>query len=217
MKNIIVIACCRSGHNFVMDQIQSWGEFNTINFEDMLPQKYINQHEMYCRSYLIDPTRDTNRIVVVRDLLNWWASYLTWITKTACSDERKLNYAFRIWTEQVQEAFDITHNIPGAIDVNYDMFKTDPDIRKGLCFVLGGDYSEKRIDKIPEAGNGSSFDKDIPGSQMQTGLRYQQICNTPLRVQYLDMLSQHPEAMQLYKTHFKLTAEQKELCKLITH
>ena len=90
-------------------------------------------------------------------------------------------------------------------------------MRKTLCGFLGGNYSEECIDKIPEAGNGSSFDKDIPGSQMQTTLRYQQIMNTPLKDQYLDILRQHPEAIQLYKTHFNLTAEQKALCNLINH
>ena len=215
MKNIIVIACCRSGHNFMMDQIRSWGLSHIHNWEDCLPSEYSRRWYNHINSGVIDPNKGTTSIIIVRDLLNWWASYLTWITTTTCSDEWKLNYAFRTWTEQVAEVLNITRNIPEAIDVTYDMFVSDPGMRKAFCNMLRGNYSEDWIDKIPEAGNGSSFDKDIPGSQMQTDLRYQQIMNTPLKDQYLDMLHQHPEAIQLYKTHFNLTAEQKALCKLI--
>ena len=217
MKNIIVIACCRSGHNFVMEQIRSWDMGHALlhNFEDVRPENYQGRFDYWRQAGVIDNYFDVNIVIVVRDLLNWWASYLKWAERTDTRNEEKYKHAFMIWKEQVREAFDITRHIPGIVDITYDSFKNDPAIRIGLCNVLCGNYSEKLIDKVPEAGRGSSFDKDIPGSKMKTDLRYQQIMNTPLKDQYLDMLSQHPEAIQLYKTHFNLTAEQKELCNQI--
>ncbi len=216
MKNIIIIACCRSGHNFIMDQIRSWLPVESIlhNFEDILPVHYRDRLKLLEKAGVLNTKLETIPIIIVRDLLNWWASYLTWITQNGTIEiaSDKLNYAFKIWTEQVKEAYDNTRFIPGTIDINYDMFKKDPRIRKGLCFLLGGNYSEERIDRVLDPGNGSSFDKGIPGSEMKTSLRYEQVMAGSSWELYRDMLRLNPEAVMYYRRHFKLTDDQLRIC-----
>lgn len=216
MKNIIVIACCRSGHNFVMNQIRSWDMGHAIihNFEDLKPLKYEARIKYWTKAGVIDNYFDTNTIIVVRDLLNWWASYMTWIFDKPVPEENIQN-AFDIWVAQVKEAFGETEYIDHYHIVNYDIFKWNRSTRKGLCSIIGGEYSEVVIDYVPEAGGGSSFDKGIPGQAMETGLRYKQALAGSHGGYYTHILSQNKEAIQLYKTHFSLTAEQKAICKLI--
>ena len=82
MKNIVVLGCCRSGHNFVMNQIKSWdvnNEMLVYNFEDVRPIDYeVSKKAMVSNGKLFNPKLETINIIVVRDLLNWWASYLKW-------------------------------------------------------------------------------------------------------------------------------------------
>jgi len=69
--DIVIIGCCRSGHNFIRKQVDSWG-FDTFNYEDVVPEQYpqIPSKGKY--------PHNPKNIIVVRDLLNWWASYITW-------------------------------------------------------------------------------------------------------------------------------------------
>ena len=107
MKNIVTISNCRSGHNFVMNQISSWlPDANVVNFEDVLPEKYISQSDHWLKCGLINPEYPVIYVIVIRDLLNWWASYLKWITKDGPQTEEKLMLAFRIWKEQAQDGFE---------------------------------------------------------------------------------------------------------------
>lgn len=211
MKNIIVVACCRSGHNFVMNQIRSWGEFVLVNFEDCLPADY-QKRLNYLEGTIIDTDLETMPVIVMRDLLNWWASYLVWI-KSKDVREEKMQYAFDIWTQQAMEAIDATNHIENKLAVSYDGFKVIPSIRQWLCNKLGGNYSEELIDVVPEAGSGSSFD-NLPGSQMQTHLRYQQVINSTDGPFYLHMLSQNKRAMDIYLDNFEPTADQRQICQL---
>lgn len=213
MQNIIVIACCRSGHNFVMDQIRSWGVFAPINFEDMLPEKYDYMHDLYSRGGLI-PANEPVNIIVVRDLLNWWASYMTWIFYKPVPEENIQNM-FNVWMAQVKEACGETQHIDNYISINYDAFKRSDITRMEICEIIGGNYSELRINQIPEPGGGSSFDSGVPGQAMETGLRYKQAIEGSNGGYYCHVLSQNQEAIELYKKHFNLTEDQKELCRLI--
>ena len=211
MKNIIIIACCRSGHNFVMDQIRSWGDYNIVNFEDMLPAVY-QKHLNYLDGSLVDISLEVIPIIIVRDLLNWWASYMTWIFNKPVPKENIQNM-FNIWVTQVKEAAKVTNYIPGAVDINYDSFKSSVFTRKALCDTIGGEYSEKVLNEIPTPGNGSSFDVGVPGQAMEAGLRYKQAIGGGQSGYYVHILSQNQEALELYKKHFHLTDDQKQLCK----
>lgn len=215
MKNIIIVACCRSGHNFVINQINSWSLDHAIihNFEDLKPEDHKAKFNYWWEAGVIDNYYDIDTIIVVRDLLNWWASYLKWSTLRPASLIIVQN-AFDIWIAQVKEAFGETQFIDHYHIVNYDIFKFNQETRKGLCNILGGEYSEDRIDQVPAAGDGSSFDFSIPGSKMKTHLRYQQMINSPLEDLYFEMLQKNLEAIELYKTYFSLTREQKQLLKL---
>ena len=209
MKNIILVACCRSGHNFVINQIHSWGDYNVINFEDVEPEDY-QKRLNYIEDVFLNNDHDTIPVIVMRDLLNWWASYLTWIRKYAVDDE-KIQHAFNIWTNQTQEAIGKTKYIEGKLEVSFDGFKVIPSIRQWLCESIGGNYSEDRIDVVPDAGGGSSFD-NLPGSQMDTHLRYRKMIKDPY---YLHMLSVNKKAMDLYRDNFSPSPEQMQLLNLL--
>ena len=109
MKNIMLMACCRSGHNFVIEQLKSWDvdkQLLIYNCEDMLPANYgIGKYAIVASGLLLDTELQTYRIIVVRDLLNWWASYLKWAQETPFMlTPKKIRYAFTIWSAQVLEA-----------------------------------------------------------------------------------------------------------------
>lgn len=214
MKNIIIIASCRSGHNFVAEQIRSWGsegEYIIHNFEDVKPRDHDMMKEQFCTSGLIDDTLQTITVLVVRDLMNWWASYLKWIVKDDMPSQEKLNHAFLLWKEQAEEAIQKTTFIASKAIVMYDAFKDMDSERKSLCNIVGGNYNESRLDLVPSPGRGSSFDIGIPGREMKTHLRYQELINGPMRELYYGGLKENPEAVELYKKYFFLSEEKEKI------
>lgn len=229
MKNIIVIASCRSGHNFVAEQIRSWGsegEYIIHNFEDVKPRDHDMMKEQFCTAGLIDDTLQTITVLVVRDLMNWWASYLKWILKSTISTHAKFDndflllkeqthakfdHAFLLWKEQAEEAIQKTTFIASKAIVMYDAFKDMDSERKSLCNIVGGNYNESRLDLVPSPGRGSSFDKGIPGREMKTHLRYQELISGPMRELYCGGLKENPEAVELYKKYFFLSEEKEKI------
>ena len=200
-KRIAIIACCRSGHNFVRNQIESWTNETVLNYEDLRPINY---------------TGNTVNIIVIRDLLNWWASYLKWITKDGIDSylctEKKLNNAFSIWNDIIKESVGITNYIPDKTIVNYDLFRVSQTFRQTVCKMIGGSYNESRLNEVLPAGNGSSFDyQNIPGAELKSNLRYRQIMNSDLKDLYLRILRMNSESIDLYTEYFTLTNEQQNL------
>ena len=204
-KKKAIIACCRSGHNFVRNQIESWTGETVINYEDLRPINY---------------TGNTVNIIVVRDLLNWWASYLKWITKDGldhhvCS-EKQLNNAFSIWDDITKEAFGITNYIPDKVIVNYDDFKKSQSYRISICSMILGSYNESRLDEVVSAGGGSSFDyHKLLGTKLETDLRYNQIMKSDLKNLYLIMLMRNKQSIDIYTECFELTRNQQCLINII--
>ena len=105
MKNIVILGNCRSGHNFVIEQIKSWNPNDLIyNFEDVRPINYeTSKLSMVNERQIFNPELETINIIVVRDLLNWWASYLKWIVKDGTdksfAQPYRLQNAFDIWLD----------------------------------------------------------------------------------------------------------------------
>ncbi|HUW89609.1 MAG TPA: hypothetical protein VMV43_03745 [Candidatus Nanopelagicaceae bacterium] len=69
------ISVPRSGHFFIKNNIESWldNPFEFINLENFSPKDFPN-HETICK---LDPNIYSNslKIIVLRDLLNWFTSY----------------------------------------------------------------------------------------------------------------------------------------------
>ena len=210
------MACCRSGHNFIHEQLKSWDvdkQLLIYNCEDMLPANYEKEkYAIVASGQRIDTQLETIKIIVVRDLLNWWASYLKWGQKTPFMlASEKLRYAFTIWNAQVLEAF-LGRFMHFPTPCEYDVFKTSRYYRNALCQSIGGlFYNEKQLDFVPSSGGGSSFSgTSIKGSELETAYRYKQILDTPLRDAYVRGLRDNALSLGVYKRFFTLTDEQKE-------
>jgi hypothetical protein len=217
------MACCRSGHNFVHEQIKSWDMDKRLliyNCEDMLPANYdTEKYAIASQGLLIDTQLETIKLIVVRDLLNWWASYLKWMSKTnfLFMSLDKVRNAFTIWNAHVLEA-----NIPRYMDptlyCEYDDFRTSMSNRIALCNKIGGcQYNEKMLNYVPSSGGGSSFDgTSVKGSEMKTDYRYKQILDTPLRDAYVRGLQDNMLSVGVYERFFSLTNDQKKFINRIS-
>ena len=190
--------------------IESWGDYDVCNAEDLLPSRF--EHAKPClvaNGKLVDFSKETVIVVVVRDLLNWWASYTNWIHKTWVPNKKQIDYAFHIWASMVTLATDyLDYNIP----INYDIFKKSRPFRELVCNCLNGKYNESTLNKVTPQGNGSSFDPGDKADTMDTHLRYQRIMHTTHADFYIKTLNEHPKAIETYKTHFKnhMTKDQNE-------
>ena len=213
----MLMACCRSGHNFVHEQLKSWDINKRLliyNCEDMLPVNYEKEKfAIVSNGFLLDTQRETIKLIVVRDLLNWWASYLKWIHKNPVhATPKKLDNAFNIWTAQILEA-NTEQSMGPSLYCEYDDFRTSQSSRIALRNKIGGLlYSEKMLNYVPSSGGGSSFDgTGVKGSQMDTGTRYKQIINSELSWDYVTGLQRNPRAVDVYQRFFTLTDEQQEI------
>ena len=217
MKNILLFATVRSGHNFIRQQIESWdvrNEFIIGNFEDVQHPdfgKMKNQivgHAKTGPGKLFDYSLETIKIIVVRDLLNWWASYVKWISKDGLPSQEKVDLAFKIWTSLTVEVEN-----PHFIPVYYDTFKVFKEYRQDICHQIEGTYNEDRLDAVSPQGEGSSFDKmvlDGHAGSMQTDLRYLQLPND-LYPFYMKGLRDHPGAVEAYTKYLPQTPDQEVL------
>jgi len=182
-----------------------------INYENILAYDYRRTLCNWIEAGQIDCCQTTvTPVLIVRDLLNWWASYLTFVPEVSRINHQNL---FDVWVSHVKEAFGETDYITHKEVVNYDHFNSGKCQREYLCHRLGGEYTEARIDQVLEAGRGSSFDgQSVPGRKMKTDLRYHQMTGHDY---YWEMLADNPEAVALYQKHFKLTDDQKQILKAL--
>ena len=125
----------RSGHNFIRKQVETWDtrrEFLIGNFENTLPSNKEAHATIPAGGALIDYSRETFNIVVVRDLLNWLASYLVWMYSRSLTRERlKLLYNVSVWYHIAAEAFNHTHHLDNKYRVVSDKFTSDRKVRAG--------------------------------------------------------------------------------------
>lgn len=200
--NIILFSTVRSGHNFIRQQIESWGDYNVCNAEDLLPENFeLHKPHLVANGKLVDWNQDTAIVVVIRDLLNWWASYVMWVHKSWKPNRDQVDRAFKIWIAMVEEASMVTDYVGFNFPVNYDIFKKNRLLRKVLCDCIGGEYNEDTLDQVTPQGNGSSFDSGYSAKRMDTHLRYQHIMKTQYADFYTRTLREHPEAIEVYKKH----------------
>lgn len=212
----MLMACCRSGHNFIHEQLKSWDTNKQLliyNCEDMLPANYEEEkYAIVAMGQLLDTQFETIKIIVVRDLLNWWASYLKWGQRVPfILAPDKIRNAFTIWNAQVLEAF-LPRFMYFPIPCEYDVFKTSHYYRSALCGRIDGlSYNEKMLNFVPSSGGGSSFDgTSMKGSELKTDYRYKQILDTPLRDAYVRGLQDNMLSVGVYERFFSLTNDQKK-------
>lgn len=212
MKTIVFVSGSRTGHNFIINQVRSWFPSDMqpkmVNYENILAKDYQRTLHAWIEAGQIDDEFQIIPVLIIRDLLNWWASYLNFVPNIA---QRNWQNMFDVWTSHVSESAGLTNHIPNKIIVNYDGFNKRDFVREHLCDAVGGLYSENRIDEVLDAGKGSSFDGlKIPGRKMQTDIRYKQMQSN---IDWLRMLWENRQAVELYNDNFTLSMDQKLILK----
>ena len=84
-RNIVHLAVSRSGHSMVRDNMMSWTkhlpDVIIFNFESVDPNRFYSALRAKIERRNINPDIPTTYIIHTRDLLNWWASLLTYRVK----------------------------------------------------------------------------------------------------------------------------------------
>jgi len=190
-----------SGHTFIKEVIESWGDYNIIVMENTLPK------EIY--KYRLDV--DNLKVIVIRDFRNFLASS---IKSKVNAYEMSSNF---VWSEEylvphitayraiIEEAI-YKEYYDADVVISYDIFCEDQTYRKGICDLLGGTYTEERLGFVPKEGNGSSFDQlsmQGEGQKMKTRDRHEQILETEWAEVYLKLLNENEDLMFKYVTFFE--------------
>lgn len=181
--NILLIGCCRSGHNFVKDQIEYWDTQNRYTIyplDDFDPFTWQENKNMVAKNgEPIDLSKPTETIIVTRGLLNWWASYLMWITDKGTRPVKTMNLwnEMERWVAQVEYCEKQPMTMPGHhIVIQYEDFTTDPGERETVAGFLKLEWNDNRIHKRSVQGRGSSFEGWLDvGSREATQHRYEKI------------------------------------------
>lgn len=220
MMNVNFIAPSRSGHNFVREQYRSWDKDEKMllyNMENLHPKDFNERKKEYGYNGIIyNDELVTVNVLVTRDFLNWFASYIKWLAPKRMVDSRKAMKAINHWSEITLEAFGETNYVPEKWRIVYDEFKDNTEMRKWSCYHVGGTYSEENLDLVVPAGGGSSFDgTDIKGSEMQTDERWMQINETEFGGFYRRVLKESKEALAIYKRYFFVSENQRIFLKAI--
>ena len=211
MKNFVFIACSRSGHNFVMNQVLSWfpqevSPIKRYNYENVKCEDTRRTLMAWIEAGQIDDMYPIKLILIVRDLLNWWASYLYWNPDVADQNYQNM---FDCWVSHCEEAGRVTTYLPEVISVRYDDFFQKQYMRKLVCTHAGGIYSEERLDEVLDLGGGSSFSgTKVPGQKLDVLTRFRVMKDNE---KWREMLRMNPEAVELYEQEFQLTKEQKQI------
>lgn len=197
----------RSGHNFVRYNIDSWikGAKKYHNIESYYIDGYYKNGK-----YSLPQVKKPYNIVLVRNPLNWIASFIKQLekaNKTPKDMEKRINARIPKWIDITKECLGVTNRLENKHCVIYDDFVVDPEVRKNLCKYLGGVYNESRLKFVPENGQHSSFDSNKfqhNGNKMKVLDQYSfcENMNTPAAKLYFDVLKNNPEIISIYMDKF---------------
>jgi hypothetical protein len=129
------------------------------------------------------------------------------------------NEMLSMWESITREGFGVTDVIKEEKRLCvYESFMYDQKYREGLCYFVGGKYNEDMLNRVPNAGGGSSFDRfafQDRGTEMATNSRHQQIMDTVLKEWYIWSLAKNTRIMNTYKDLFNPDGERLALWKSI--
>lgn len=208
MKPTIVIAIPRSGHNFIVDVLRSWTDrpLDVQGYENLMPEDF------HSHKHNVTPGENYEVIVLVRDLLNWAASWCKYsINQKFSEDSGKINEQFKCWLLMALEALGETNYIHGNKMVGYEEFVLAGEYRKIICNYLGGRYTEDALNLVPNKGHGSSFDKltfNGKGSEMKVTERWKWFL-TDQGKPFIKYLTQNSEILQYYYDTFLMKPNQR--------
>jgi len=199
--SLVCFAPSRSGHNFILRNLKRWHlrNLNIIDLEGRFPYEW--------KQIKIEKEINTNfdkviKIVVIRDLLNWAASYHNF----------KIAGIKNNWNEIVKEFFGETNFLgENVVKINYDTFIADNSYRQKIIEKFPK-YKQSDMDYVCTQGNGSSFDGmnfQERGRDMDVLNRYKKIKDHPEIMTFLDAKS-----VELYRKYFEISEEKEEILKL---
>jgi len=199
MKHITSLSVARSGHNFVIQNIMSWFEENTLvhhNLENITPRDLRPLHLSH----------GGMRVLIYRDFDDWLASSI--MKSYKASKPRMVHtlppYILTVvgkYFEIIQEAKRPMY-YKGADVIHYDQFVDSAAYRQNICRSLCGDYSEDRLDFVPANGGHSSFDGNAlqgKGSEMKVLNRADQILETEHKEFYLKILKEYEGLIRIHR------------------
>lgn len=216
MNNISLIAPSRSGHNWTATVIRSWFEDDTKvrQFEAIDPVDFPAAFERRLRHNPVNPTDPVSNVLQVRDYLNFAASWTKFnLRRGKAYRKEKVILLYDNWLAISKEAFNETNYIGNKIVLLYDQFAQNEAYRKSVCMLLDGDYSEEKINYVPDGGMGSSFDqynKQGNGSDMNVLSRWKWFL-TEEGEEYIDYLKVKKNILEYYIKNFDLTEGQTNL------
>ena len=214
IAKVAVMGASRSGHTWTCEQIESWG-LVPARLENFDPARY--EELAVGRFFRDEPTLPRN-VLVIRRWLGWLASMTMYAVRRSPvpgsrDDLDFIGHYVPFWTRIAREVAGRTHCIPDAVIVHYDRMVESPAYRVRICRALHGTYSEERLEFVPSAGNGSSFDGrrlNGRGSEMNVHGRYHDIMADPVAGPlYLEALREYHEGLDLWGRHFGLSRDEK--------
>jgi len=215
MKQLSILCVSRSGHNFIVNNVMSWFPRKKLlhyNLENVMPHNV--------------PIQNLNggiRLIVLRDFMNWLASlHVHLYDNIGLRDETyygNIEHKLSVYEAQMIEALGVNEagaNFAHATTVLYDTFVRSEDYRRALCHKLGGQYSEKMLNIVPQNGRYSSFDGDKfqgEGSKMKVLDRFISIMETEHRDRYVQLIKDYQLEMELAYSIMPITEKHKSWLK----
>lgn len=207
-KLYVIMAQSRTGHNFVYHNFLSWNpDAPVARVEGYAPEAINYKLILSLNPELkIEGERDLVYFIVTRDFKNWLASYMMmWWgrrKKGIPVQDMELFYKnvdlerkIRVWKALDDEAHSaINIYLSPIVPIHYSDFKQDTDYRKFMCGLVGGTYTEDKLDFVPQGGGGSSFNgKEFQnrGNQMKTDRRFEQITGSEIEDYYNYLLTKY--------------------------
>jgi len=185
---VSILSTSRSGHNFIKAMIKSWlpdVEFEML--ENVLPT-HVYQHD----------TKGTKKLIVIRDFKNFLASSLKALSLTNGTWEVNIARKIEAYKAIKAEAENPKY-YKNATVIDYDKFVADEEYRENICDDVGGEYTEKKLNYVPNEGNGSSFDGfelQGKGQTMNTRERHLEILETEWKDIYLTLMKEYEDSQR---------------------
>ena len=189
-----MLSTTRSGHNFIKEVIESWGDYDITVMENCLPEK-VYQYKLDMRS---------PRVIVIREFRNFVASSIKSYADAhgpTSAWRESIDYKVNAYRAILEEA-KTKEYYDADIVIFYDEFCESQKYRQWVCRQLGGTYTEERLGFVSNEGDGSSFDKlsmQGEGDKMKTRDRYKQILETRWAYMYLEVLGANEDLVEGYE------------------
>jgi len=199
LKHLTGLCVARSGHNFVVQNIMSWFEENTIvyhNLENIAPKDLRPLHLSH----------GGMKALIYRDFDDWLASSI--MKSYKASKPRMVHTLPSFILTVVSTYFQIRQEavnpmyFKGSTIIHYDSFVDSAAYRQDICRNFRGDYSEEKLNFVPANGHHSSFDgKEFQGkgSEMNVLNRADQILETEHKDFYLKIMEEYAGQIRVFR------------------